>query len=133
MYYPHAGLIYAPYLIINHLPTVLSVAGEYNPVLAMSSEELFEATCRANPGVDPEHIRRVPVDRPEQKRRYEEFHRVYNLAHAACPRCGGKNGITTLVSYALDLDESEAYRDRNHFTCSDCGDTHEVHDRVPVA
>lgn len=98
-----------------------------------TQEVLFEATCRANPHVDPEHIRQVLADRPEQDRRSDEFHQAYAAQHAACPKCGALDGCATLVAYVLNMDHPDAYRDSNRFTCANCDDTHEVHERVPSA
>jgi hypothetical protein len=40
--------------------------------------------------------------------------------------------MTTLVGYIFDLNKAEEYKDKNNCTCSDCGDEHIYHDRVPV-
>lgn len=62
----------------------------------------------------------------------DEFFKEYKKEHAACPTCGGTSGAITLAGYILNLDEKENYKDLNNFTCSSCGDTCSIHQKVPV-
>jgi hypothetical protein len=57
----------------------------------------------------------------------------YDDEHKYCPKCGSEQYCQTLVGYILDMDNKEAYKDKNMCTCSDCGDNHIVHDRVKIS
>lgn len=96
-----------------------------------TEHEIFAATCRANPHVDPDIIREALIERPERDRRYKEFMAAYRKQHAACPRCGSVRGIVTLSGYCFNSDKPEEYRDLNDFSCDQCGNTHTVHERAP--
>jgi hypothetical protein len=59
------------------------------------------------------------------------FYREYKSLHKCCPNCGSEGYMTTLLSFALDMDKMDDYKDTNRCTCTDCGDIHIYHDRVP--
>lgn len=67
----------------------------------------------------------------ESLKEYNEFMSTYNKLHECCPKCGGKGHTSTLMGYALDSENKEGYKDKNSCCCSNCGDTHITHDRVP--
>lgn len=98
-----------------------------------TEEEIFAATCRGNPHMAPDVIRKVLIEESERNRSYKEFMDTYHAQHAACPRCGSVNGKSTLLVYVFNSGKPEEYRDLNRFTCHRCGNTHTVHERVPVA
>jgi ribosomal protein S27AE len=54
----------------------------------------------------------------------------YELQHKYCPVCGHDSGMVTLAGYTFDPSNMESFKDLNDYTCSKCGDTHKVHDRV---
>lgn len=120
------GLLYVPYITITHLPNVV-VGNDEEPLFTVNDNEVFKATCRANPLVDPVLIRHAMESRFAE----DAVRKTYEKEHAACPKCGALDGCTTLMAYVLNMDHPEAYRDRNRFTCAVCDDTHEVHERVP--
>ena len=62
---------------------------------------------------------------------YDEFMDKYEKDHALCPKCGSDDFSTTLVGYMFDREHPEDYKDENECVCSDCGDKHIFHDRVP--
>ena len=47
-----------------------------------------------------------------------------------CPKCGAIPHSTTLMGYVLS--DIETYKDLNNCICSQCGDSHTCHDRVPM-
>lgn len=65
------------------------------------------------------------------KTEYDIFLEQYDLNHSCCPKCFSKEYITTMVGYAVNLDDKESYKDKNACQCCNCGDTHITHDRVP--
>lgn len=67
----------------------------------------------------------------ESLKEYDEFMSIYNKLHEYCPKCGGKDHISTLMGYALNLENKEEYKDENSCVCSNCGNIHITHDRVP--
>ena len=64
--------------------------------------------------------------------RYNKFMAEYKKAHKACPKCNATTGNVTLMGYILDWSQPQNYKNLNRFTCSNCGDRHTVHDRVPL-
>lgn len=62
---------------------------------------------------------------------YTKFVEQYDKNHTACPVCGSENSMQTLVGYIVDMDHKDEYKDLNRATCTDCGNVHTVHDRVP--
>ena len=62
---------------------------------------------------------------------YDEFMAQYRKDHACCPKCGAKEHSTTLMAFVMRSDNREAYKDENNCVCSNCGDRHIAHDRVP--
>lgn len=60
---------------------------------------------------------------------YNIFMKKYNDLHKCCLKCGALQNITTLVGYALDMNNKESYKDLN--TCLTCGDKHSRDKRVP--
>ncbi len=66
--------------------------------------------------------------RPE----YDNFMKEYDLKHASCPKCGHHECTSTLVGYALDMDNKEDYKDLNKCVCQRCGNVHTMHDRKPM-
>lgn len=69
----------------------------------------------------------------ESHKKSEEFRKQYREAHAACPKCGGTSHYSTLAGYILDMSKPEAYQDKNECNCTQCGDKHIAHDRVPLS
>jgi len=62
---------------------------------------------------------------------YIDFMRLYKKAHKCCPQCNSENYTTTLAAFILDLNNKDDYQDLNKCECTDCGDKHLAHDRVP--
>lgn len=60
----------------------------------------------------------------------KSFYRKYAKKHKYCPKCGERYSSSTLVGYALDINNPDKYEDLNQCTCLSCGDNHVVHDRV---
>lgn len=56
----------------------------------------------------------------------------YSRQHECCPKCGASTCSTTLVGFIMDLDNPDDYVDKNGCICTECGDSHIRHDRVPV-
>jgi transcription elongation factor Elf1 len=85
-----------------------------------------------NPGIiwAPYIIVTVPEGTPRPE--YDEFIKNYKFQHAACLKCGHTGCSTTLVGYILNMNKKEEYKNLNWCTCTNCGDKHRVHDRVPV-
>ena len=73
----------------------------------------------------------VPVS-DEKSSEYDEFMKEYEKLHKFCPKCGGENYSVTFVGYPLDLKKKDKYKDLNTCVCSECGDKHIVHDRIPL-
>lgn len=65
--------------------------------------------------------------------RYDAFMKEYNSLHKCCPKCGSEPHMTTLVGYLLDLDHTEDYKDLNRCTCTKCGDSHTMHERISIS
>jgi len=83
-------------------------------------------TCEDfNPELD-----RMVVDFHKQGVEHDKFKQEYKKTHKYCPKYGGTHGMTTLMSYVLVRGKEDEYKDKNRYTCSECGDTHTVHDRV---
>ncbi len=61
----------------------------------------------------------------------EKFRKQYNIDHALCPKCGGESHTSTLAGYIMHSDKLEEYKNLNDCRCSQCGDKHTTHDRVP--
>lgn len=61
---------------------------------------------------------------------YDEFMELYKLEHKCCPKCGSEKHMTTLMAFALNMDDKESYKNLNRCTCMDCNDVHSAHDRV---
>jgi len=62
---------------------------------------------------------------------YDNFIKEYNRLHECCPVCGSKSHMSTLLGYTFDRSKPEDYKDLNRCTCSECGDTHTCHERIP--
>lgn len=65
-----------------------------------------------------------------REKEYDDFMNEYNSNHKYCPKCGAEGHTTTLVSYVLNMDKPEEYKDLNNCVCSKCGDKHTAHERV---
>ena len=63
--------------------------------------------------------------------KYDELMKKYKEAHECCPECGAIGHRTTLMAYILDWSDPHSFKDENHCTCTECGDEHIAHDRVP--
>jgi len=63
---------------------------------------------------------------------YDLFMKDYYLKHAVCPKCGSNICLTSLVGFALDMNNKEAYKDLNKCECDNCGDKHTQHDRISL-
>lgn len=62
----------------------------------------------------------------------DSFLKQYSNDHAVCPKCGSTAHSSTYVGYIVNMDDKDSYCDENTCVCSDCGDRHITHDRVPV-
>jgi ribosomal protein S27AE len=62
---------------------------------------------------------------------YERYMVQYELDHECCPKCGETSHMSTLVGYVFNHEQPESYKDQNNCTCSNCGDKHTAHERVP--
>ncbi len=71
-------------------------------------------------------------DKTHLDNQYELFMIQYDLDHALCPKCGSKDHMSTLMGFALNMDNKEAYRNLNRTTCSNCGHVCTAHDRISV-
>lgn len=67
----------------------------------------------------------------EQSKRAEEYKKKYYEDKACCPKCGAEGHSTTLMGVIYNHGNPEPYVDRNNCVCSQCGDKHICHDRVP--
>jgi len=67
----------------------------------------------------------------ESLKDYHEFMTKYKKEHAICPKCGATEHSTTLMGYVLYSDKRDEYKDLNTCVCSECGDIHTTHKRVP--
>jgi len=74
---------------------------------------------------------KILVDFAKSDAEYKEFMTKYRKQHACCPKCGAKEHSKTLVGYIMVSINRDAYKDRNSCVCSNCGDRHIAHDRVP--
>lgn len=90
----------------------------------MTEEEMKESGYVFAPYICVEH-------NEESSKQYNEFMKEYNKQHECCPKCGATEHTSTLVSYVLNRDEKDKYKDMNSCECMICGDRHSVHDRVP--
>jgi len=72
------------------------------------------------------------IRREESHKKYKEFVDEYERLHAACPKCGNTGHSSTYMGYIVNMSDTASYKDRNHCVCSECGDGHLKHDRVPV-
>ncbi|MFW6243029.1 MAG: hypothetical protein ACOC2W_02625 [bacterium] len=60
------------------------------------------------------------------------FRKKYEIEHEVCPKCGSSSYSTTLVGFAMDVNNPENYKDENDCTCNNCGDKHITHDRISI-
>lgn len=67
----------------------------------------------------------------ESLKDYDEFMAEYRKKHAVCPKCGATGHLTTLIGYILNSDKRDEYKDLNNCVCTECGDRHTAHERVP--
>lgn len=65
----------------------------------------------------------------KRHKQIEEYRKEYKKLHALCPKCGADSCITTLAGFLME--SLETYKDKNECKCTQCGDKHIVHDRVP--
>ena len=63
---------------------------------------------------------------------YETFMKDYHEKHSICPKCGHDKHSVTLMSYPLDMNNKEDYKDLNQCVCAACGDQHTVHERTVI-
>lgn len=65
-----------------------------------------------------------------QKR--QEFRDKYKQEHILCPKCFSRNNTQTHLVFKIDLENLIDYKDLNNSVCTDCGDTHTVHERLSI-
>lgn len=74
----------------------------------------------------------IPAMRTESNPSYDVFMKEYHRLHEACPKCGATAYSSTYAGYILNMADTESYKDENSCVCSECGDRHITHDRVPI-
>jgi len=67
---------------------------------------------------------------PISNDRYDAFMKAYEEKHKFCPNCGSVGHSTTLIDYVVNIDKPDEFKDMNRCTCSKCGYTHTMHDRI---
>ena len=73
----------------------------------------------------------IPLEKDVSDDWYDNFMKKYNADRKCCPKCGATGHSTTLVGYILVKGKEDEYKDKNGCVCSECGDSHIFHDRVP--
>lgn len=58
------------------------------------------------------------------------FKKDYYKNHLLCPICLSKEHTSTLMSFVLNYDDKENFKDLNKCHCENCGNVHFVHDRI---
>lgn len=61
----------------------------------------------------------------------DRLRKQYHESHKCCPKCGSESHSSTLVGYIFNAEHPEAYKDLNSCVCSNCGDRHTCHERLP--
>ena len=61
---------------------------------------------------------------------YRRFMKQYNKDHEVCPKCGLKYITSTLMAFAIDLQNTNEYKDKNSIECIDCGFQGICHDLI---
>jgi len=111
---------------------VLRLPGES----AGADGEVFYAEQREIPVFySLEELDKFYKDKKEQMRidnKYDDFMIQYYNDHKYCPKCGSDEYSSTLMGYALDLDDKASYKDLNRCTCGQCKDIHTTHERVSI-
>lgn len=94
--------------------------------------ETLDAKPIDTPKSNVVYIDYIPSTGKSPSLTYDEFMKEYQRLHAACPKCGATGHSSTYVAYVANMSNTAAYKDKNHCVCSECGDRHLTHDRVPV-
>lgn len=61
----------------------------------------------------------------------KKIKKEYRDNHAVCPKCGFDGHSSTLSAFIFDINHPEEYKDLNNCVCSNCGDKHTCHERIP--
>jgi len=94
----------------------------------MDEDEKIIVTHLKNRGFTEQEIK----DFLKREKESKAFRKKYREDHACCPKCGYDGHSTTLVAFVMVHGEYDKYKDRNDCVCSQCGDKHIAHDRVPL-
>jgi len=84
-----------------------------------------------NPDMTNSDITHIEYMNKKREEEIEKFREEYKKDHKCCPKCGALSHSSTLAGYVFNIDKKEEYKDKNRCKCSECGDVHITHDRVP--